>query len=309
MLTEQQLIERKKFVTGSDAAVICGLSPYKTPVQLWLEKTGQAEAEDISDKNHIKFGNFMESGVASWFAHETGKQVEVVSDMLIHKSLSWMAGNIDGRIVGENALLECKTAYDDEGWGAIGDNTIPEHYKFQVMHYCAVGGFDRAYIAVVFARSREFRVYTYERDLEAEARLIEREQSFWIDNVLSGVAPEPLTSNDLLAIYKETEADPILATESIADDVRKLAQVKAERKSLEDEEKALAERIRLHMGEHDTLIDLDGKALTTWKYTKPYPKFDKAGVEKDYPGLIDKYTIKDDESTRRRNLLVKIKGK
>lgn len=45
---------RKEGIGGSDAAAIVGLSKWKSPYQLWLEKTGQVEAEDISDKEVVR---------------------------------------------------------------------------------------------------------------------------------------------------------------------------------------------------------------------------------------------------------------
>ena len=53
---EDWLKARKGFIGGSDAAAVVGLNPYKDNVTLWLEKTGQTVAEDISDKPYVKYG-------------------------------------------------------------------------------------------------------------------------------------------------------------------------------------------------------------------------------------------------------------
>jgi len=73
-LTEKQLADRLKYVTGSDAAVILGLSPWKGIVQLYQEKTGYIEQEDMSDKPWIKAGNYLEPVIRQWFQDETGKR-------------------------------------------------------------------------------------------------------------------------------------------------------------------------------------------------------------------------------------------
>lgn len=45
---------------ASDAATVLGLSPYKTPLTLWLELTGRAERESISDTGYGSWGTIHE---------------------------------------------------------------------------------------------------------------------------------------------------------------------------------------------------------------------------------------------------------
>lgn len=297
MLTQEQINERLKYITGSDAAVICGLSPFKTKLQLWMEKTGRIVQEDIGHLNHIKFGNFFEQGVADWFAQDANKVITKEPNLLVHKSLHWMAGNIDFKVEGENAILECKTAFNDEGWGS-GENIIPIYYLMQVAHYCAVGDFDKAYIAVVFAAKREMRWYRYDRNLELEAKLIAREQEFWINNVLSDIAPEPQNEKDILLLYKETKADPIIANNDILLKLQDINQIKNQIALLEPVLKNYEEELRLFMKDHDTLIDESGQILATWKYTKPINRFNAKKLKEDNEKLWNKYLGKEDPQRR-----------
>lgn len=307
MLTQEQKEQRLNFVCGSDAAVICGLniSPsgelYKTRLQLWMEKTGRLIPEDIGHLNHIKFGNYMEDGVAKWFSQESGKPLlSEERGMLIHPSLSWMAGNVDRFILGENAILECKTAYNSTGWGD-GENIIPPYYLMQVAHYCAVGAFDRAYIAVVFRTTGEMRWYQYDRNLELEAKLIAREQDFWLNNVLQDVAPPPENAQDILLLYKETKADPIVADEIIEAHAKLLPLINKQIKELIERADALKQDMQLFMQDHDTLLDNSGKVQATWKYTQPISRFDAKQLKIDNYDLWCKYMRKD-EPQRRFNL-------
>ncbi len=222
MLTNEQLEQRLSCITGSDAAVICGISPYKTRLQLWMEKTRRVEADDISGLNHIKFGNYMEQGVARWFEDDSGKAIDYSgTPMITHKSLPWMAGTIDFLITGENSILECKTAYRDTGWGN-GENIIPPYYLMQVAHYCAVGNFEKAYIAVVFSSTREMRWYVYDRNQTLEDRIINMERDFWVNYVQADKSPDPVCESDLLLLYKSTKQDPIIATDDVWGYVEKL---------------------------------------------------------------------------------------
>lgn len=303
MLTQEQLAERLSYVTGSDAAVICGFSPYKTKVQLWMEKTGRAVQEDIGHLNHIKFGNFFERGVADWFMHETGKIVlsDKTNKMLVHKSHPWMAGNIDFEMMGSNAILECKTAFKDEGWGEPGTDQIPPHYLMQVAHYCAVGSFSCAYIAVVFAMTREMRWYKYERNLALEGKLITREKEFWEKHVLADVCPEPVNAQDILTIYKETNSNPIIADKEIAHMVEEYAFYSEQCKQLEKMKQNAKEKIQLYMLDADTLVDNSGKILAQWKYTKPINRFDTTAFKKAHPDAYQTFCTQG-EPQRRFNL-------
>lgn len=283
MLTEQQLQERRHYLGGSDSAIVCGYSPFKTPLALWMEKTGRIEPDDLSGLDHIKFGNYFEDGVAQWFAAESGKALVTGSQpTLFHKDYPWMAANIDRFILGENAILECKTAFNDDDWGN-GENKIPMHYLLQVAHYCAVGNFDRAYIAVVFATKRQMRYYVYDRDLNLENKLIARLKQFWEEYVLKDEAPPAVNEQDVLLLHKETLDAPIMATDVIEGLLATYQNAQASLKYSKDVMQETKDKIALYMQNHETLIDNHGKVLATWRYTKPRRETDLKKLEAEYP--------------------------
>lgn len=302
MLNQSQLEQRLGFITGSDASTICNLSPYKSKVSLWLEKTKRKEQEDISNYGYIKFGNYMEDGVAKWFEAESGKELQPkTQELLIHPEYEWMAGNIDFRIKNENAILECKTALSADGWGD-GENIIPPHYLMQVAHYCAVGGFDKAYIAVVFTMTREMRWYEYERNLDLESKLIKLEKEFWFNNVLADVAPDPKNEDDVLELYKKTVEIPIVADNDVIETVYALKEIKKQKKEIEFKEQDCRDKIVSFMKDYDTIVDLEGKVMLTYKMTKPGERFDIKAFSKENPETYREY-IQVTEPQRR--LLVK----
>jgi putative phage-type endonuclease len=302
MLTPAQIEQRLNFVTGSDSASICGLSPYKSKVSLWLEKTKRAEQEDISNAGYIKFGNYMEDGVAKWFEAESGKKLqEKTQELLIHPEHKWMAGNIDFRLKNENAILECKTALNADGWGD-GENIIPVHYLMQVAHYCAVGGFDKAYIAVVFTMTREMRWYEYERNPELEAKLINLEKDFWFNNVIADVAPEPKNENDVLELYKNTIEAPIIADPDVIETVYALKEIKKQKKEIDLKEQECRDKIVSFMKEYDTVVDLGGSVLITYKMTRAGERFDVKSFSKENPETYKEYM---QTTAPQRRLLVK----
>ncbi len=306
MLTQEQLDARLKCVTGSDAAVIClpeNEKPkyLKTKLQLWMEKTGRIVADDIGHLNHIKFGNFFEQGVADWFQNDTCKIVHKLPVMITHESYPWMAGNIDFKIQGENAILECKTAFSPDEWGD-GENTIPQHYLMQVAHYCAVGGFDRAYIAVVFALTREMRWYQYDRNKTLEDKIIAREKYFWENFVLADVCPEIETVQDIMTMYKETNANPVIADKDTQTSVEMLGVWSSQVKELIANINFCKAKIKMHMLDADTLLDENGNRLATWKYNRSNNRFDAKTIQEKEPLLCKQYMI---EAKPQRKFLLK----
>ncbi len=305
MLTKLQLEERLKYVTGSDAAAICGKSRYNTPVNIWLEKTGRVEQKDISHMPHIRFGSFMESGVADWFEAESGKKVCAPADGMIFSSqYPWMAGNVDRMVVGENAILECKTALRPDDWGDC-ENKMPDEYLLQVAHYCIVGNFDRAYVAVVFRMTGEFRWYEYQRNPALEEKLIKRERDFWYDNVLADIAPPATCEEDILAMFKTPNETPITATDEIESYVYAYKDFNSQVAGLEEEKKYMRDKIAVFMGDHDTLISEAGEALISWKFTKEVERFDTKLFEVENKELYKRYIKK---AQPQRRFVVKTKG-
>lgn len=67
---------RREGIGCSDASIIVGLNRWKSPFQLWLEKTGKAEPEDLSDNEYVYWGKVLEEAVANRFCELTGKKVQ-----------------------------------------------------------------------------------------------------------------------------------------------------------------------------------------------------------------------------------------
>lgn len=299
MLTAEQKAERLGYITGSDAGVITGYNPYKTPLQLWKEKTGRELEPDISHKNHIQFGTYMEGGVARWFEAATGLKTAEPEGTFYSTEHDFLSGNVDRVIVGENAILECKTARDDSGWGN-GENIFPAHYLMQVAHYCMVGGFDKAYIAVVFALTREIRWYTYERNEVLESRLFAREKAFW-ECVQNDTPPEPVTVEDVEDLFKDTIAEPLIANIQLSEAVEEMGSIQAQISMLEKRKKELKLDICKAMEAHEFLVGLEGEKLASWKHQKRRDILakDLEKLKEELPDVYEKYVTEKEIRTFR----------
>lgn len=146
---EEWLEARQSFIGGSDASAIMGMNPYKTNVELWLEKTGQFKPEDISDKPYVKYGTVAEDYLRELFKLDY-PQYEVSyepNNMWTNDKYPWAHASLDGwlydRQSGRRGILEIKTtnilqSMQKEKW----HNRIPDNYYCQLLHYMMVTGFD-----------------------------------------------------------------------------------------------------------------------------------------------------------------------
>lgn len=191
---EKWLEARALGIGGSDAAVIMGMNPYKSPYQLWLEKTGQAEAPDLSGNQYVYWGTKNESNIADWFQEETGKKVKRLGT-LRSKEYPFMLANVDRTVVGENAGLEIKTAGVRQ-YRKWKDDEIPDAYYCQCLHYMAVTGAAYWYIAVLLG-GNEAKWKRIERNEEDIQHLIIAETDFW--KLVETRTPPPVDGSDSCA--------------------------------------------------------------------------------------------------------------
>lgn len=195
----EALVTRNTFIGGSDAAAVLGLSRWKTPLQVWAEKTGQLPREE-GDSLPQELGKMVEPIICDLFTKRTGKRISQRNEKFIHPTIPFLACEIDGRIDGENAFLEAKMA---SGWKAkewAGED-IPQEYIIQCMHDLAVTGMQRAYLAVLIGGNQDYKIKIIERDPVLIADLVRKEVSFWNTFVVPKVMPTTITKNDADVLY------------------------------------------------------------------------------------------------------------
>lgn len=292
---DEWLKQRNKGIGGSDAGAVMGLNPYKSAFTLWHEKTGKINSF-VPDNEAMRFGRDMEDYVAKRFCEATGKKVARSGYSYQSKYYPWMLANIDRRVIGENAGLECKTAnifaekIYDEG-------RIPDSYYCQCLHYMEVCDFDRMYLAC-YIPQRGLKYFSIERedvkeDLEA---LIQAEAKFW-KLVENDQRPEVDGSRDtkqtISAMMKEPighETDPDKAPNltDMEDVIAKLTDVKAKIRELtgtkSDLENIIADRFR----EEKADIGFTADKKISWK-EQTTTSIDGDALKADHPGLYDKY--------------------
>lgn len=204
---EEWLEFRRKGIGGSDAAVICGLNPWSSLVQLWADKTGRLPEKNENEA--MRQGRDFEDYVARRFTEATGKKVRRRNAMFRHSEIEFLTANIDREIVGENAGLECKTTTQFNR-SDFENGEIPLYYLCQCRHYMNVMDYDRMYLAVLVTGSA-FYWYVIERDKDEEQALQQLETEFWNEYIIPDVCPPAdgteATANALKQIAGEKDGE------------------------------------------------------------------------------------------------------
>jgi putative phage-type endonuclease len=294
---------RRTGVGGSDAAAAVGLNPYKSALELWLEKTGrdaglvQPDPHDTTEP--VYWGTLLEPIVAAAYTQQTGNRVRKVNAVLQHPTIPFMLANLDREIVGVPGLeiLECKTA--GEFGARLWRDGVPEYVQLQVQHQLAVTGKRAADVAVLLC-GQQLNVHRIERDDELIARLIPLEARFW-QYVVSDTPPPADGSESadraLRCLYPGSAN-----TVDFTDDRRMsatfsdLVAVRAEIEARTEQEAKLKQTIQQAMGDASRARFETGEV--TFKRSKDSNGVDLKRLLADHPEFESQYAIKKPGSRR-----------
>lgn len=297
-LTAEQLEQRRTGIGGSDAGAILGLNPYRTAVDVYLEKRGELFPDDLSDNEAVHFGNVLEDVIAQEYTRRTGNKVRRRNTMLRHVDHAFMLANLDRSVDGLRRVLECKTAgqYTVNAWGPSGTDQVPDSYLAQCMHYMIVTGYDQADLAVLIG-GRDFRIYHIPFDRGLADMIIAHETEFW-RHVNEGVPPPPQNVHDLETLYAIDNGDGLVASPETAMTVDALKTVREQIKHLEAQKEQFETDIKGAMKDYSALLGADGLPLVTWKKAKDSARFDARAFEKKHPDLHQQFLVTQSGSRR-----------
>lgn len=282
------LISRQQGIGGSDAGAILGVNKWRTPFQVYVDKT-QKITEPNEQSEAAYWGTELEDMVAREFSKRTGKKVRRRNAILQSIEYPFMTANLDREIVAENAFLECKTvnAFGAKDWES---EEVPASYLVQVMHYLAVTGYDKAYMAVLIGGQR-FVYKEVNRDEDLISMIINAEKDFWKNYVLKEVPP-PLDGSSAAEKYlkeRYKDSDPGLAVNlksEYKDKIKYYFELKNTIKQLEKQSKEIENNIKLELGEAEIgyapNYEIDWKSITS-------NKLDSKRIKKDHPELFKQY--------------------
>lgn len=293
---QQWLAVRQQGIGSSDAAAAVGLNPYKSQLELWLEKTGQAPASgpyEESDDSPTYWGTLLEPIVAAQYTRKSGNRVRRVNAVLAHPEHSWMRANLDREVTGspDVQILECKTA--GLNGSRLWREGVPEYVQLQVLHQLAVAGKQAADVAVLVC-GQELRIHRIVRDETMIRQLIALENEFW-QSVITKVprSPDGSESADraLRSLFPRDQGSTVV----LAGDAQMEAafsELLELRQALERQERRaneLRQGIQERMGDASKAVFTAG--AVTWRRSADGRRLDADRLARERPDVYSAYCV------------------
>jgi putative phage-type endonuclease len=297
------LARRTRGIGGSDISAVLGLNKWKTPMQLYLDKTGQSVP--TPDNDAMYWGRTLEDIVAREFATRKDLKIQRINEQLAHVDQPWAIANIDRAVINPaiagnvrikdgrlttDQILECKTAngFASKEWGESGTDYVPDAYLLQVQWYLHVTQCDIGHLAVLIGGS-DFRTYVIERDQELIDDCVQAATEFWHGNVLAKNPPPPSSYDEAAAKWSQhIQAKSRIVDVSIAQACAELKDLQAKAKEIDaaiDEKKLI---IASAFEDAET-ITCAGDVLGTWK-TQEAARLDSKALKAAHPEIAAQYT-------------------
>jgi len=227
--------DRTKYIGASDAPSILGFNPYRTPYDVWLEKTGRILPDNGSNPA-ADAGNRLEPVILDWFSQQTGGDIERQVETIIDEFGFPLITHLDARIVKTGEPVEAKSSGLfsplSPAWGPDGTDEVPDYVAIQTQVQLIATGKDLCHIPA-FLGGRGFCMFRTSAHEDLQKEIVDRLGNFWINNVQKDTPPDK--SRPTLEIAKRIHRVP---SKSIELDPALVQNYKAAQEQLKNAEAA-----------------------------------------------------------------------
>jgi len=279
-------MDRNKYIGGSDVAGILGISPWKTRLDVYLDKTVGRETVTPEKEKLFRRGTRMEPYIIDLLAEEEGLNIMARGNRYIDPEYGFLAAEIDAETATENIEIKTVSPFKAKEWGEQQTDEVPVHYTAQIMHGLMVTGRNLCVMGVLIGGD-DFRVYRVERDDEIITSIRKKELEFW-ERIQTLNPPDITTVRDVTRLYGTKDAgtsvevnDEIetswLAMKSLNEQIKPLEKLLEQHK----------EKIQMYMKDAANLT-LRGATLATWKQQSSN-RFDQSAFKAAQPELFEQF--------------------
>lgn len=283
---EEWLKLRKQSIGGSDAASCVNMNEYKSKMTLYADKLELSKPFDGNEAT--KLGTYLEDFVAKEYEERTGNKVRNDFFMYMDDEYDFITANVDRRIIGENAGLECKTmgrmgSYNLEG------GEVPAHYFCQCQHYMMVLGFDYMDLAI-YVLQKGLYINRIKRDDDFIGQLRNAEVDFWKEHIEKCITPAPDGSDSsidtLKALYRDSE-DTEIVIPDVDSMIAEYRKIKDMAKELDKQANELQAKICFRLGNNE--VGIGTKYGCSWKQQSK-TVVDTKRLKEEMPEIFSKYS-------------------
>lgn len=266
--------------------------------EVYLEKIGQTQREDISHIEAVQWGLKLQEAIGREAGHRLKLELKEADYELTHRRHSWMKSHFDFISEDGKTLVEVKN-YNQAKRNQFDDAIMPLADRAQCIHEAAVHSVDRIVLAVLFGGQELVLIDQKVPEAEKE-ELIKTEAEIWAA-VQSKTPPTPTTPESARALWPTSNGSTMIANKALEEACSRLKAIKAHLKTLEEEEERLQAAIQASMKEVGTLLTFDGRVLATWNQAKGSKRFDVKALQTLMPEVYNRFYL--DSPGSRRFLL------
>lgn len=312
---------RREGIGASDVAAALGVSPWLSPLGLYLRKVGDVPEDEPNEA--MQLGSDLEDFVSDQFTKRTGLHVAGAQTWCIHPEHGFARCTVDGFVVESAAstVADALGVFETKTTGNLrrfmGDD-LPLHVELQVQWQMFVTGHEHAWVCAFGGGDRlGLAVREVERDDVALQQIVERVAAFW-QRVEQRNPPEPTEypfnpsdARDLAAAFDEPEPGMSVPLDELKIETDEgeryvldvLRERKAQASALADDIARLENAVKARMGDAEAAT-FDGEQVLTWKAVTSR-RFDTKRCKAEAPDVFERFAA---ESTARRFVLRQAKG-
>ena len=302
--------DRHTYIGASDIGIIMGVSPFKTPFELWCEKTQKIKPENLDEKDSVRMGKVLEEFVAQEYAYRNNVSVRRAPKVYVHPDYPFFKAHADRLVTGTEKGLECKTTseYNKDKWNGAD---IPETYILQCQWLMGLSGRKEWDIAVLIGGNK-YKDKPLKFDSELFDLMVEKALIFWNENVLKDIPPELCardeeTVSTLFPKHTSKMIDLDVTDEKLSvliehheTNIKYLQEIKEHIKQLEEEKSEIETYLKYLI--KDNAGVRTPQYCVTWKQQNGQVVYDKEAMLTD--GVFEKYAT---QTTFRRLNITKNK--
>ena len=270
--------------------------------EVYLERTGNALPVDLSEVEAVQWGLRLQDSIGRAVSDKMQVGLKDADYMMTHPQHSWMRSHFDFITDDGSTLIEVKNygTHQRKYYGDDGTHIIKAADRGQLVHEAAVHGVKHIVLAVLFG-GQELCLYPHQIADQEKDELVEMLSVHW-GQIVSRTPPAPESIEAAKKLYPVSVAQSVTAGQQLEQQVAALKQIKAQIKALETQESGLQAWIQGQLTEADTLIDIEGRVLATWKSSKPSMSFDATLFKQAMPDVFDRFVV---EKAGSRRFLIK----
>ena len=308
-------IDRSKFLGGSDASAVMGLSKWKTPLELFRSKTGTPEVvspekQKLFDRGH-RWEPIAIDMLLDHLEDQYGARPRLIdkNKRYIDLAYDFLSCEIDAEaeVEGEHVNLELKTVsgFAAKEWGEMNDDgtfsdEMPIAYACQAMFGLSVTKRRRCIVGALFGADN---LVPYEIIFDPETAEAMREKciDFWNNHVLTGIPPDPVNMADMMLLLSRRKGTPVDLSPEVAERVYEIQHIRNEVKMLGEQKEAcewdLFDFVRkawnlapeVESLKDDAILRFNGNEIATWK-SQTSNRIDSTRLKKEQPSIAELYS-------------------